>query len=127
MHRILRICSVGFFRTHFVHSVNSVRIRFFDRMNRILRIVFVGFRTIRLHFVNSVQKISHARKNAWLSSDLPSAALPASGSRGSSTTSQPSGSPAIFHAKLRLEEPKSTRERLQKTAIGRRELYGGRP
>src|SRR5438445_13197691 len=64
-------------------------------MNRILRIVFVGFRTIRLHFVNSVQKISHARKNAWLSSDLPSAALPASGSRGSSTTSQPFGSPAL--------------------------------
>jgi len=28
-------------------------------------------------------------------SDLPSAALPASGSRGSSTTSQPSGSPAL--------------------------------
>jgi len=26
--------------------------------------------------------------------------------------SQPSGSPAIFHAKLRLEEPKSTRERV---------------
>src|SRR5438445_4163680 len=42
-----------------------------------------------------VKKISHARKNAWLSSDLPSAALPASGSRGSSTTSQPFGSPAL--------------------------------
>ncbi len=64
-------------------------------------------------------------------SSLPSAALPASGSRGLQPQfcrrtfspllmrpakleldSQPSGSPAIFHAKLRLEEPKSTRERV---------------
>src|SRR5437868_5159609 len=34
-------------------------------------------------------------------SDLPSAALPASGSRGSSTTSQPFGSPALRRRILR--------------------------
>jgi hypothetical protein len=43
---------------------------------------------------------NHARKIAWLrcqsGSDLPSSALPASGSRGSSKTSQPSGSPALI-------------------------------
>ena len=37
---------------------------------------------------------SHAQKIAWLTS-LPSAELPASGSRGSSKTSQPYGSPAL--------------------------------
>jgi hypothetical protein len=50
----------------------------------------------------SAKQKSHAQKNAWLrinaraASHLPSAALPASGSRGSSTTSQPSGSPALI-------------------------------
>src|SRR5205823_2820655 len=117
MHRILRICSVGFFRSPFVHSVNSVRIRFFDRMNRILRIVFAGFRTTRLHFVNSVQKISHARKNAWLRY-WQSAFGPRTSLRrhyphqvqGVRLRRLSHSAPPHFHAKLRLEEPKSTRQ-----------------
>src|SRR5207244_11862144 len=60
-----------------------------------LRIVLLGNGTILLDCENSVRRVSRGRPNAWLSSHLPSTALPASGPRRSSTTSQPFGSPAL--------------------------------
>jgi hypothetical protein len=59
----------------------------------------------------ALKQKSHARKIAWLKFPLPSAALPASGSRGSigisPRSSQPGGSPAV--SRLSPARAKSTR------------------
>ena len=83
-------------------------------MNRIHRICPAVFlRSYFVHFVNSVGQQKAMRGKSHGQASLPSAELPASGSRGSigllRRSSQPGGSPALsFLVRIRLGFTKST-------------------